>query len=842
MSKHLENYFGGFPVKKRLKVLKKIIKKFPSTILVKGKAPIEKCWTKYCTEKRSLSNYDLKNYNVGIPTGQANLIIVLDVDDRKKMKTLKEENGWKIPKTFTVKTGGGDRRHYYYSYPDNGNDYGNYGYNDRDSGKHVFDIKGIGGMVVAPGSRHPDTKRLYEIKRDLPIAPAPKWLLDLALKKKTENTSESDIKNEPMISNFLSKLKGVKQTSNNSWKALCPAHDDHDPSLSISTGNDGRILIHCFAHCSPEKILNRVGMSLPDLFPKPIDGAITVIDYVRETKEPNAVYNSIRVFADLTAAQLANVTQELKEILGDKLNLNDFKKAVNESEGYKTRNENNRPIIQANNRLLDQITEESLKVLYDSNDPPSIFVRSGEVVRLRADEHDRPIIETMNDAMLRGVLAGVTDFVKYSKGTKYISPPLDVVKNILSMGTWKFPPLEGIVEAPILRADGSVFNQQGYDKATSTYYIPAPNLKVPAISKEPTRKEIKEALNLMEEIFEDYPFTDDISKANTYALLLTPLIRPIFDGLVPMAVIDAPDKGTGKSMLADIIALIAIGRTASLMTAPNEEAEWRKKITSTLLEGAKTILIDNVTRPVHSDSLATVLTSSFWEDRVLGQNKNVRIRHKATWIITGNNIKISGDLPRRCYWIRIDAKTTQPWKRTGFKHENLPKWVSEKRGEILAALLTIVSAWFIAGSPKAEVKALGSYDEWAKIVGGILKFAGISGFLENIDAFYERTDDESLQWEDFLMALRRHYKKHSFTAKSLTARLKEDETLRSYLPDSLSEAFDNPKKSFERVFGKSLAQKEDVYHGKRQIRIKRVGMDGHAVRWKVVRKKLENSK
>jgi ABC-type Na+ transport system ATPase subunit NatA len=96
-------------------------------------------------------------------------------------------------------------------------------------------------------------------------------------------------------------------------------------------------------------------MSWPDLFPKTIDRAITVIDYVRETKEPNAVYNSIRVFAELTAAQLASVTQDLKEILGDKLNLNDFRKAVNESEGYKTRNENNRPIIQSNNRPLDQM-------------------------------------------------------------------------------------------------------------------------------------------------------------------------------------------------------------------------------------------------------------------------------------------------------------------------------------------------------------------------------------------------------------------------------------------------------------------------------------------------------
>ena len=92
------------------------------------------------------------------------------------------------------------------------------------------------------------------------------------------------------------------------------------------------------------------------------------------------------------------------------------------------------------------------------------------------------------------------------------------------------------------------------------------------------------------------------------------------------------------------------------------------------------------------------------------------------------------------------------------------------------------------------------------------------------------------------MGVRRHYGKHSFTTKVLHNRLKEDDNLRGCLPDSLSDAFDNPKKSFERVLGKALAQKEDVHHGKRQIRIKRAGMDGHAVRWKVVRKKLASSK
>lgn len=33
------------------------------------------------------------------------------------------------------------------------------------------------------------------------------------------------------------------------WMARCPAHDDRTPSLSITEGHDGRLLVHCFAGC-----------------------------------------------------------------------------------------------------------------------------------------------------------------------------------------------------------------------------------------------------------------------------------------------------------------------------------------------------------------------------------------------------------------------------------------------------------------------------------------------------------------------------------------------------------------------------------------------------------------
>jgi putative DNA primase/helicase len=64
---------------------------------------------------------------------------------------------------------------------------------------------------------------------------------------------------EPEI---LTKLSNVTRSSNG-WTARCPAHDDERPSLSISIGEDGRVLIYCFAGCPPEQALAAIGMRMP---------------------------------------------------------------------------------------------------------------------------------------------------------------------------------------------------------------------------------------------------------------------------------------------------------------------------------------------------------------------------------------------------------------------------------------------------------------------------------------------------------------------------------------------------------------------------------------------------
>jgi hypothetical protein len=66
--------------------------------------------------------------------------------------------------------------------------------------------------------------------------------------------------------NFLQRLEKVKGR-NGQWTARCPAHADRGPSLSIREAEDGRVLIHCFAGCDVNNIVQSVGMDIGDLFP-----------------------------------------------------------------------------------------------------------------------------------------------------------------------------------------------------------------------------------------------------------------------------------------------------------------------------------------------------------------------------------------------------------------------------------------------------------------------------------------------------------------------------------------------------------------------------------------------
>jgi putative DNA primase/helicase len=73
------------------------------------------------------------------------------------------------------------------------------------------------------------------------------------------------------VDRVLSLLEGVRKMGKG-YEARCPYHEDDDPSLSVTEGDDGRVLINCFRGCDTEAVVAMLGLTMRDLFPskKPV--------------------------------------------------------------------------------------------------------------------------------------------------------------------------------------------------------------------------------------------------------------------------------------------------------------------------------------------------------------------------------------------------------------------------------------------------------------------------------------------------------------------------------------------------------------------------------------------
>lgn len=96
-----------------------------------------------------------------------------------------------------------------------------------------------------------------------------------------------------MIADILPRLEKAKQTGRGNWLACCPAHDDNSPSMTMHETDDGRILVHCWAGCSFEEIVNAVGMGWEPWFPPKQEG-----DFKKPVRRPFPAADVLAAVAD----------------------------------------------------------------------------------------------------------------------------------------------------------------------------------------------------------------------------------------------------------------------------------------------------------------------------------------------------------------------------------------------------------------------------------------------------------------------------------------------------------------------------------------------------------------
>lgn len=330
--------------------------------------------------------------------------------------------------------------------------------------------------------------------------------------------------------------------------------------------------------------------------------------------------------------------------------------------------------------------------------------------------------------------------------------------------------LRGVVGTPIVRKNGSVFAEPGYDDDTHLIYLPTGGLQVPPVPEAPNAAQVRAAADRILFILSDFPFETDHDRAGYIgAALLTPLMRDLTPPPYKALAINARQMGSGKSLLAHVGRILHGGVMRSEM--PEDDAELRKQITTILdMTTAPLVNFDNVTGVLKSGTLAGLLTSRDWDDRRLGANELARCVNDRLWMFTGNNVQLGGDLVRRVVWASIDPGMPNPERRTGFKIPDLTGYVTENRGQIIGDLLTLIRAWVVAGKP-ATVTSYDDFGQWIAAVNGILRVAGIPGTFDAQEARQQEEGSDDQDWAEFLEAVEHIFGDDRWSAREVCERV-----------------------------------------------------------------------
>lgn len=410
----------------------------------------------------------------------------------------------------------------------------------------------------------------------------------------------------------------------------------------------------------------------------------------------------------------------------------------------------------------DQI-EWAYQRIHDVNaKSPRLFHYIEDAARITEDSKGRPIIQIMSEIQFKHELNSFMKWVEVrwvgdAERRRGKATPKDVYQHIYGGQHNSYPCLRGLVSTPTFVEGGELLTTPGFHEDSGLYYWNENNVDIPQVSKVPTEDEVYEAKRLLiEEVFGDFPLggrtREEIIEeglhgdgipavTNLISVLLLMFCRELINGPTPGHLVTKPAPGTGASLLAEILSLIAYGKVASAAQLPASDEEMQKALLTTIRDGSNIIYFDNIDQSIDSGALASYLTAGEVTGRVLGKTQSVTAEVRAVWLLCGNNIRMSKELLRRLLMIDLDANMEDPQKRSVWRHDDIKSYIEENRGQLVWACLTLIQNWVAKGMKGDNSEILNSFENWSRVMGGIMRDAGLGGFLGNRAELEERASD-----------------------------------------------------------------------------------------------------
>ncbi len=409
---------------------------------------------------------------------------------------------------------------------------------------------------------------------------------------------------------------------------------------------------------------------------------------------------------------------------------------------------------------------EALRKVNDARTTPRLYRYAGGLVRVELDDKDVATLRRLDEATMRAEMVRASLWLK--KEIKPATPTRHQVEDVLQEESPPLPVLRQLATVPLFAADGTLISAAGFYPTAGILYVPEPGLSIPPVPTNPSTEDVLGAYNLISEMTEEFPFVAGADRAHAIALLILPFVRPMIVGLTPIHGFEAPKPRTGKGLLLEQILYVGVGTNyAHYGPPPKDRDEVRKAITSALADGNRAILWDNIRYMLDSAEFATAVTTPLWSDRILGRSGNLKVNPlEVIWVTSANNPSSSDEIAKRTIRIRLDAGVPNPEDRE-FKKE-LPQWVRERCGALIGAALTLAQNWIAKGMPAPKAKPVGAFEQWSRVIGGILETAGIEGFLSiRPSDTQSSTDRQAIAWSEFVARWRGKHHSNETTVADL---------------------------------------------------------------------------
>lgn len=443
---------------------------------------------------------------------------------------------------------------------------------------------------------------------------------------------------------------------------------------------------------------------------------------------------------------------------------------------------------------------------------------------------DAPLLVTASPAMLLDDLERTCRFLSRKENpetgevrTKPIHCPKALPAVIQGRaGRLPVPAIRGLAEVPQLYADGTIV-ADGYDARAKVLVI-APG-DWPRVAAAPTEADARAALARFDGLLAGFPFASVLDRSVSLAAFLSAVLRPTLPSC-PAFAWSAPVRGSGKSKLADVAAVLATGRTSPALTWARQEEEAEKRLAAAVMAGDPVLLLDNIESALRGACLNSLLTQPTVALRILGRSQLLRVSAAVLVLATGNNLTLLGDLSRRFLVANLDPEMERPELRR-FDFDPVERALAE-RGELVAALHTI-ARW---GQDKTTgLPPLGSFEVWSRRVRDPLVALGLPDPCAVLDRLHQ-ADPEREDALELLTEWHRSFDSQATTvaeAIRLATRLKDPDTI---LRDALDAVAGGPGGLSPKRLGRYLLRIRDRVVGGLVLRQGR-DLVGNVANWSV---------